>query len=152
MTKYNTLNVKLSNSQLNKLKFGIKNCGTVMQWLSLLHNFIQRNLNSGSAQVQILFTVCRRFTMVRISLNAFRWSTIPRKQFIIIIIIIIIIIFITEVTLNLSSNLIGNSNDESNFPYKLLSTDTQAWRFCKAFANNSSANIKFSKTQVLKII
>ena len=24
MTKYNTLNVKLSNSQLNKLKFGIK--------------------------------------------------------------------------------------------------------------------------------
>ena len=25
MTKYNTLNVKLSNSQLNKLKLGIKN-------------------------------------------------------------------------------------------------------------------------------
>ena len=25
MTKYNTLNVKLSNSQLNKLKSGIKN-------------------------------------------------------------------------------------------------------------------------------
>ena len=25
MTQYNTLNVKLSNSQLNKLKFGIKN-------------------------------------------------------------------------------------------------------------------------------
>ena len=25
MTQYNTLNVKLSNSQLNKLKYGIKN-------------------------------------------------------------------------------------------------------------------------------
>ena len=25
MTQYNNLNVKLSNSQLNKLKFGIKN-------------------------------------------------------------------------------------------------------------------------------
>ena len=30
----------------------------------------------------------------------------------------------TEVTLNLSSNLIGNSNDETNFPHKLLSNDT----------------------------
>ena len=26
----------------------------------------------------------------------------------------------TEVTLNLSSNVIGDSNDEINFPYKLL--------------------------------
>ena len=26
----------------------------------------------------------------------------------------------TEVTLNLSSNLIGNANDETNFPHKLL--------------------------------
>ena len=31
----------------------------------------------------------------------------------------------TEVTLNLSSNLIGSSNDETNFPHKLLSTDIQ---------------------------
>ena len=31
----------------------------------------------------------------------------------------------TEVTLNLSSNLIGNSNDETNFPHKLLLTNTQ---------------------------
>ena len=46
MTKYNTLNVKLSNSQLNKLKSGIK--------------------------------------------------------------------YRTEATLNLSANLIGNSNDETN--------------------------------------
>ena len=26
----------------------------------------------------------------------------------------------TEITLNLSSNLIGSSNDETNFPHKLL--------------------------------
>ena len=29
-----------------------------------------------------------------------------------------------EVTLNLSSNVIGHSNDETSFPRKLLSTDT----------------------------
>ena len=31
----------------------------------------------------------------------------------------------TEVTLNLSSNLIGSSNDKTNFPHKLLLTNTQ---------------------------
>ena len=30
-----------------------------------------------------------------------------------------------KVTLNLSSNLIGNSNDETNFPHKLLLTNTK---------------------------
>ena len=57
MTQYSTLNVKFSNSQLNKLKSAIKNG--------------------------------------------------------------------TEVTLNLSLNLICNSNDETNFPHKLLLTNTQ---------------------------
>ena len=52
MTQYNTLKGKLSNSQLNKLKIGIK---------------------SG-----------------------------------------------TKVTLNISSNAVGDSNDENNFPHKLL--------------------------------
>ena len=42
---------------------------TVVQWLSLLHNFIQVNLNSGYVQVQSLLTACRRFAMVRISDN-----------------------------------------------------------------------------------
>ena len=83
MTQYNTLNVKLSNSQLNKLKSGIKNG--------------------------------------------------------------------TEVTLKISSNVVGDSNDENNFPYKLLLTNTQVSRLRKAFANDSSANIKLSKTQMLKI-
>ena len=40
-----------------------------------------------------------------------------------------------------------DSNDETNFPHKLLLTDEQASRLRKAFANNSSANIKISKTQ-----
>ena len=84
MINYNTLNVKLSNSQLNKLKSKIKNG--------------------------------------------------------------------TEVTLNLSSNLIGNSNDETNFSNKLLLTDTQVWKIRKAFANRSLANIKFSKTHLSKMI
>ena len=63
MTQCNTLNVKLSNSQLNELKSGIK---------------------SG-----------------------------------------------TEVTLKLSSNVAGDSNDETNFPHRLLLTNTQALRLLK---------------------
>ena len=57
----------------------------------------------------------------------------------------------TEVTLNLSSNLMGSSNDETNFPQKLLLTNTQDSHICKTFANGSPANIKFSKTQLSKI-
>ena len=72
MTQYNTLNVKQSKSQLNKLKSGIKN---------------------GS-----------------------------------------------EVTLKLSSDVVGNSNDENNFLHKLLLTNTQVSKLRKAYANNSSAN------------
>ena len=49
------------------------------------------------------------------------------------------------------SNIIGGSNDENNFPHKLLLTNTQVSKLCKVFANNSSANIKLSKTQLHKI-
>ena len=35
-----------------------------------------------------------------------------------------------EITLNLSSNLVGNSNDETNFPYKLTVTNTQVLKIC----------------------
>ena len=38
----------------------------------------------------------------------------------------------TEVTLDLSSNLIGNCNDETNFPHKVLLTDTQVSKNHKA--------------------
>ena len=58
----------------------------------------------------------------------------------------------TEVTLNPSSNLIGSSNDETTFPHKLLLTNTQVSKICKVFANGSSTDIKFSKTQLPKII
>ena len=82
MTQYNSLNVKLSNSQLNKLKSAIKNE--------------------------------------------------------------------SEVVLRLSSNIIGDN--ETNFPHKLFLTDRQVSNIRKAFADNSSADIKLSKTQLSKII
>ena len=47
-------------------------------------------------------------------------------------------------TLKMSSNFAGDSNDADNFPQKLLLTN----KLCKAFKNNSSANIKLSKTQL----
>ena len=83
MTQYNSLNVKWSNSQLNKFKLGIKN--------------------------------------------------------------------VTEVTLKISSNVVGDSNNENNFPYNLLLTNTQGSKLRKAFGNDSLANIKLPKTQLHKI-
>ena len=53
--------------------------------------------------------------------------------------------------LRLSSNMIGNSNDETIFPLKLLLPDRQVARLPKAFANNSPANKDLSKTQTSKI-
>ena len=79
MCQYNTLNVKLSNSQLNKSKSAIKNE--------------------------------------------------------------------TEVVLRLSPNMIGDFNDEKDFPHKLLLTNRQVSNIRKSFVDNSSADIKFSKTQ-----
>ena len=84
MTQYNSLNVKLSISQLKKLKFAIKNE--------------------------------------------------------------------TQVVLRLSPNMIGDSYDESNVPHKLLLTDRQVLSIRKTFADNSPADIKFSKTQLSKMI
>ena len=48
----------------------------------------------------------------------------------------------------LSSNIVGDSNDESNFPHNLLLTNTQVSKRRKAFASNSSANINLSKIQL----
>ena len=48
----------------------------------------------------------------------------------------------TEVTLKLSSNVVGDSNNANNFPHKLLLANAQVLRIRKAFANGSSANIK----------
>ena len=74
MAQYITLNLKLSNSQLNKLKSGIKNG--------------------------------------------------------------------TEVVLKISSNFVRDSNDENNFPHKLLLTNTQVSELRKSFISNSSTNVK----------
>ena len=52
----------------------------------------------------------------------------------------------TRVTLRLSSNIIGNANDESNFAHTSLLTNRQVTKVCEAFADNLSANIKLSKT------
>ena len=74
MVQYNSLNVKLSNSQLIKLKSAIKNK--------------------------------------------------------------------SEVVSILSSDMIGNFNDKTNFPHELLLTNRQVANLRKAFANYLSADIK----------
>ena len=84
MTQYSSINVKLSNSQLNKLKSAIKD----------------KN----------------------------------------------------DVVIRLSHSMIGDSNNKTNFPHELLLTGRQVSSICKAFANNSSVDIKFSKTQLSKMI
>ena len=84
MTQYNSLNVKLSNSQLSKLKSAIKNEN--------------------------------------------------------------------DVVLRISSNMVGNSNDNTNFPHDLLLTNRQVENIRKAFANHLSTDIKLSKTQLSKMI
>ena len=58
----------------------------------------------------------------------------------------------TEVGLRLSSNMIGNSDDETNFPHKLLLINRQvANNLRTAFVNYLSTDIKLSKTQLFKI-
>ena len=84
MTQYNRVNVKLSTSQLNKLKSAIKNEN--------------------------------------------------------------------DVVIRLSLNMIGDSNDKGNFPHELLLTNRQVSSIRKAFANDSSVDIKFSNPQLSKMI
>ena len=84
MTQYNSLNVKLSNSQLNKPKSSIKSE--------------------------------------------------------------------TDVVLRISSNMVGNSNDDTNFTHELLLTNRKVANIRKVFANHSSTDIKLSKTQLSKMI
>ena len=50
--------------------------------------------------------------------------------------------------IRLSPNMIGDSNDKGNFSHELLLTDRQVSSIRIAFANNSSIDIKFSKTQL----
>ena len=48
--------------------------------------------------------------------------------------------------------MIGDFNDKGNFPHESLLTDRQVSSIRKAFSNNSSVAIKFSKTHLSKII
>ena len=48
--------------------------------------------------------------------------------------------------------MIGNSDDETNFPHKLLLTNRQISNLCKALANHTSTDVKLSKTQLSKMI
>ena len=57
-----------------------------------------------------------------------------------------------EVVIRFSPNMIGDSNDKGIFPHELLLTNRQASSILKAFANNSSVGIKFSKAQLSKMI
>ena len=46
----------------------------------------------------------------------------------------------------------GNSNGKANFPHKLLLTNTEVSRICKAFESGSLTNTKLSKTQLSKMM
>ena len=50
--------------------------------------------------------------------------------------------------MNYSSNVVRDSND---LPHKLLLNNTQVPKICRAFGNDSSADIKLSKAQLHKI-
>ena len=57
-----------------------------------------------------------------------------------------------DVFLRLSSNMIDNSGDNTNFPHELLLTNRQVANLRKAFAKNTSTDIKLSKTQLSKLM
>ena len=48
--------------------------------------------------------------------------------------------------------MIGDSNEETNFPHKLLLTDRKVSKLRKAFANSLLANINLLKTHLSKIV
>ena len=58
----------------------------------------------------------------------------------------------TNVVLRISSNMVGNSNDNISFSYELLLTNRQVANIRKAFASHSSTDIKLPKTQLSKMI
>ena len=48
--------------------------------------------------------------------------------------------------------MVGNSGDNTNFSHELLLTNRQVANLFKAFAKNTSTDIKLSKTQLSKMI
>lgn len=64
--------------------------GTLLYWLSLLQNFIQESMSSGSEQIQVLLVQFCKFAIVRASdksstillvRNEFTWHTQSKKNF-----------------------------------------------------------------------
>ena len=55
-----------------------------------------------------------------------------------------------EVTLKLSSNVVGDSNDKINFPHKFLWNNMQVSRLPKSFTKGPLTKTKLSKTQLHK--
>ena len=55
----------------------------------------------------------------------------------------------TEVTLKISPNVVGDSNNEKIFLHNMLLTNTQISKLRRAFPNNSADSIKLLKTQLL---
>ena len=53
--------------------------------------------------------------------------------------------------MKVSSNVVGDSNDENNFPNELLLTNTQVSKTRKPLQIISSANIELSKFKLHKI-
>ena len=47
--------------------------------------------------------------------------------------------------------MIGSSDDEANFPHKLLLTNKKDANLRRAFANHTSTDIKLPKTQLTKM-
>ena len=57
-----------------------------------------------------------------------------------------------KMKLKVSPNMIGDLDDETNFPQKLLITKRQIPNLRKAFASHTSTDIKLSKTQLSKMM
>ena len=57
-----------------------------------------------------------------------------------------------NVVSRLSPNMIGNSDDEINFPHRLLLTNRQVANLGQTFPNNSPVNIKLSKTKLSNMV
>ena len=57
-----------------------------------------------------------------------------------------------NVVSRLSPNMIGNSDDEINFPHRLLLTNRQVANLRQAFPNDSPVNIKLSKTKLSNMV
>ena len=58
----------------------------------------------------------------------------------------------TELVLRLSSNMVGNFNDEIIFPHKLILTNIPVASLHKYFVNHLSTDIKLSKLRLSKMM